>query len=312
MERRNLIIIAAAVVLGLFAVIAANAWFSGVEEQQARVAEEQELVRVAVASQDLAFGAPLNADTVRLVNWPRQSMPTGAITDFNRIASGTNVAIRPIARGEPILISRISDRAILSANIPENMRALTVPVDAVSGVAGFVFPGDVVDVLLTRKIPGDGAGNEDQMTNIVLENVQVLAVDRRASENATEPEVAKTATLLVDQMGSQKLTLATKVGSLSLALRNVEDQAIGETPTVTSRDLGGNGFFIPGRSSGPAPMRAAAEPSAPVPVRVSAPTTIVQAQPSSVSAPPVITGPAMTVYRETSVTREQVKRHGGY
>jgi hypothetical protein len=90
------------------------------------------------------------------------------------------VAIRPIARGEPILVSRISERAVLSANLVPNMRAVTVPVDPVTGVAGFVTPGDVVDVLLTRQIPGDGATSDDNMTSVIMESIQVLAVDRYA------------------------------------------------------------------------------------------------------------------------------------
>ena len=197
MDRRNIIILGVAVLIGALAVFFANSWFSGVEQRQEQIAEQQKLVRVVVAMQDLPFGAPISADNVRLANWPAESLPAGAITDLPRLTAGRNVAIRPIARGEPILLSRISDRAILSANIPENMRAVTLPVSAVSGVAGFVFPGDVVDIFLTRKIPGDGAGPEDKMTTVVLENVQVLAVDRPASETDTKPAPAQNVTVLV-------------------------------------------------------------------------------------------------------------------
>jgi len=172
-----MIIVAAAVILGLFAVYLTNAYFSGVEAQQEKVAEEQQLVRIAVASQDLDFGSPLTTDTVRLVNWPSQSVPAGAITDMSKFA-GTDVAIRPIAAGEPILQSRMSTRAVLSENIPDNLRAVTIPVNDVAGVAGFVTPGDVVDVMMTRTIPG---GEDEKVTAVVLENVQVIAIDRRAS-----------------------------------------------------------------------------------------------------------------------------------
>ncbi|MHA6334642.1 Flp pilus assembly protein CpaB [Qipengyuania sp. CAU 1752] len=296
MERRNLIIVGIAVVIGLVAVYLANAWFSGVEDQQARIAEEQELVQVAVANQDLAFGAPLSPDTVRLANWPAQSVPTGAIQDMKRLADGKNVAIRPIARGEPILISRISDRAILSANIPDNMRAVTVPISAVTGVAGFVFPGDVVDIFLTRQIPGDGAESDDKMISVLLENVQVLAVDLRASENATEPQVGKTATVLVDQAGAQRLSLATQVGRLTMALRNVEDQMVGSTAVLTTRDLGGRGLYIADRSRG-----AAGTPTTVRTINASAPARV---------SPPRPTGPTMTVVRGTESRNEEVGRHG--
>lgn len=303
MDRRNAIVLGVAVVLGILAVYLANAWFTGVEERQAAVAEKQQLVRVAVANQDLVFGAPINADTVRLASWPADSLPEGAITDITRLNSGTNVAIRPIARGEPILISRISDRAILSANIPENMRAVTVPMNEVTGVAGFVFPGDAVDIFLTRKIPGDGASSDDKMTTVLLESVQVLAIDQRASETNTDVAVPKTATVLVDQRGAQKLSLANQVGTLSMALRNVEDQLVGSEPVITTRDLGGAGLYIPDRS-----RRMAAAPAvATAPIIRTAPGAPIGTAPVTVSIP---TGPTMTVVRGTDVRVEEVRRNG--
>ncbi|MBX7495010.1 Flp pilus assembly protein CpaB [Qipengyuania sp. 6B39] len=297
MDRRNLIIAGVAVLLGVIAVYLTNSYFSGVEEEQARIAEEQKLVQVAVATQDLGFGTPLTQDNTRLVNWPAQSVPTGAITDINRFA-GTEVAIRPIAAGEPILTSRISERAVLSENIPQNMRAVTVPVDDFTGVAGFVTPGDAVDVMLTRNIPGDGASNDDKMTTVVLENTQVLAIDRRASETDTEAQELKMATLLVDPYGAQKLALSAQVGKLSLALRNVEDQQVGGTQTVTRNDLGGRGLRISDRSArsapAPAPSRVAYRPAA--------------AAASVPSLAPAYRGPSMLIYRGTEGERQEVAR----
>lgn len=297
MDQRRILIIAGAVVLALIAVFLANSWFTGYEREQERIAAEQQLVRIAVARRDIPFGTPLTNDNVRMANWPRQSMPAGSYEDAQRLLSDNNVAIRPIVAGEPILRSRISERAILSANIPDNMRAVTVPVSAVTGVAGFVVPGDVVDVFLTRQIPGDGAGGDDKMTSVLLENVQVLAVDRRSSERSTTVKVSKTATLQVDQQGAQKLALAVEVGKLSLALRNVEDQLMGSTTTVTSRDLGGRGYFIPDRS-----RRAAAPPQS-----RAAPAQFTSVAPSE-PAPP--RGPSMTVYRGTERRNVPVERYG--
>ena len=119
MERRNIIIAVAAVIIGLLAVYLANSWFSGVEERQERVAEEQRMVRLVVANQDMEFGSPLTQDNVRVTSWPANSVPQGAYleADAQRLLSGGNVAIRPIARGEPILLSRISERAVLSASL---------------------------------------------------------------------------------------------------------------------------------------------------------------------------------------------------
>lgn len=301
MERRNLIIAAAAVLIGLLAVYLANTWFSGVEERQERVAQEQQLVRIAVANQDLEFGSPLTQDNVRLTSWPANSVPQGAYleADTQRLLAGGNVAIRPISRGEPILLNRISERAVLSANLPADMRAVTVPVDAVTGVAGFVTPGDVVDVLVTRQIPGDGANSDDKMVSVVLERVPVLAIDLRAGEGNTEAALGKTATLQVSPRDAQKLVLATQVGRLSLALRNIEDPAgdasAGARGVVTTRDLGGN-IVIRGRPT-----------AAPMP----APTVIAAAGATAAAAAvrrP--SGPTMTVIRGTTVTEEEVRRHG--
>lgn len=295
MERRNIIIIGVAVVLGLLAVYLANSYFSGVEAQQERVAEEQQLVRIAVASQDLDFGAALTGDNVRLVNWPAQSVPDGAFTDIARFA-GNDVAIRPIARGEPILQSRISERAVLSENIPEDMRAVTIAVNEVAGVAGFVTPGDAVDVIMTRTIPG---GSDDKVASVILENVQVVAIDRRASESSTEPQELKMATLLVNQQDAQKLALASESGRLSLALRNVENQDVGATRIVTTRDLPG-GRVRYAENSRAAPSPRTAQQSAPI-VR-SAPSA------SSTTVVPSYGGPTMTIYRGTDGARQEVNR----
>ncbi len=308
MDRRNLIIAGVAVFLGLIAVYLANSWFSGVEQQQERVAEQQQLQRIAVARNDLAFGDLLTTDNVLLVNWPAQSVPAGSYTDVSRLLAGNNVAIRPIAAGEPILTQRISERAVLSANLPPDMRAVSVSVDAVSGVSGFVTPGDVVDVMLTRKIPGDGATNDDQMTSVVLENVQVLAIDQGASENDTEPKLGKTATLQVDLMGAQKLALASTIGRLSLALRNVENQVVGSSTTVTTADLGGSGMYMAARSapaSAPMPPPAYYVPAQASPARRSsdAPTASQPRRPS---------GPTMTIFRGTEAGEYEVKRYGRY
>lgn len=298
MNRRNAVIAGIAVLLGLLAVYLANSWFSGVEQQQERVAQQQQLVRIAVANVDMAFGAPLNQDNVRLVNWPANSVPQGAYreADAQRLLSGGNVAIRPITRGEPILLSRISERAVLSANLPADMRAVTVPVDAVSGVAGFVTPGDVVDVLLTRQIRGDGAESEDKMVNVILERVPVLAIDLRNGEASTEAAVGKTATLQVTPRDAQKLVLATQVGRLSLALRNVEDVSGTSRAIVSTRDLGGN-LYIGARRTA-APQQAAVASAAGPALSIAA---AIQRRPS---------GPTMTVVRGTTVNVEEVQRHG--
>ena len=297
MRGRNLLIVGLAVFVGLVAVFLANSYFSGIEERQAREAEANRMAQIVVATQDFQFGSPLADTNIRLANWPANSVPQGAFVSIEEAIRGGRVALRPIAIGEPILSSKVSGeggRAVLSAILPEELRAVSIPVSAVAGVGGFVRAGDVVDVMLTRQIPGDGATGEDKMTHVVLENVLVLAIDQTASENAVEPQVGRTATVQTDILGAQKLTLARQVGSLSLALRNVENQDVGGTRTVTTSDLGGAGLFIAARD------------------RSQAPSAVVQTPTGAISsAPRRPRGPTMSIVRGTEPTTYEVKRQGG-
>lgn len=296
MRGRNLIIAGLAIFLGLIAVYLANSYFSGVEDRQAREAEENRLARIVVATQDFQFGTPLATTNLRLANWPANSVPQGAFVSVEEATRGGRVALRPIAIGEPILSSKVSGeggRATLSSILPEDLRAVSIPVNQVTGVGGFVRAGDVVDVMLTRQIPGDGASGDDRMTSIVLENVLVLAIDQVADENQTAPQVGQTATVQTDLVGAQKLTLARQVGSLSLALRNVENQDVGGTRTVTPSDLGGAGYYIAARNSTPEAAPSAANDGV---VR---------------TAPRRPSGPTMSIVRGVESTTYEVKRNGG-
>ncbi|QUL38120.1 Flp pilus assembly protein CpaB [Erythrobacter sp. JK5] len=304
MRGRNLLIVGAAVFFGLIAVYLANAYFSGYESRQEQTAQDQRMVRIVVASQDMEFGAPLTSTNTRLANWPSDSIPAGAFTSIEDATRGGRVALRPIVAGEAVLANRVSGeggRATLASVLPEELRAVSIPVNEVAGVGGFVRAGDVVDVMLTRQIPGEGAGTTDKMTTVVLENVLVLAVDQTANENETEPTIGKTATLQTDLYGSQKLALATQIGTLSMALRNVENQVVGSTRAVLPRDLGGEGIYIPAR------QRSAAISPQPV---ASAPRE--RSTSASTPAPVRYRGPSMTVVRGVESQDYRVKRYGGY
>lgn len=297
MQQRNLIIIGLAILAGLIAVYLVNAYFSGVERQQEKIAEQQEIVRIVVASQDLEFGTPLTSSNVRMANWPAKSVPKGSFTTVEAAMRDGRVALRPIIKGEPILKERVSGkdgRASIAYDIPEGMRAVSIPVTAVSSVSGFVRPGDVVDVFLTRNVPG---GTETKMTEVLLPNVQVLAVDQGANIKNTQPKVGKTAVLLVDLAGAQVLTLAQNVGTMSLALRNIENQEFdrvriaGARQFVTIRDLNRERPVIrPRPEGGPGPVQA---------------VTPSLAQ----RGPPRPSGPSMTIVRGTTPTEYQVNRY---
>lgn len=312
---RNRIVAALAVILGLVVVFLANSYFSGVERQEQLRTQQAQLVQVLVASQPLDFGTQLTAQNTKLVAWPATSLPDGAFrTTIGVIGNprGPRVALRPIAVGEPILASKISGiggRAAVSALLPEGMRAVAVGVNAVTGVGGLVTPGDIVDVLVTREMAGEGADAKDQMTDIVLEKVRVIAIDQISDEDKTDPKVAKTATLEVDAFGAQKLALAREIGTISLALRNVISIEDGANMTVTQQDLGSGWQSAPSRRSQnqPSPGLAGLPPGFYSETPMGAPR---YAAPRAPMAPPRPAGPSVEIVRGTTPSTYEVKRHG--
>jgi pilus assembly protein CpaB len=313
---RNQIITIFAVLLGLLVVYLANAYFTGIEAQQEKRAEKLELVQIMVATQPLAFGATLTPQNTKMVGFPASSVPEGAFRSTIGVTTGTvegpRVALRPIAIGEPILASKISGqngRATVSAVLTPGMRATAIRIDDVTGVAGFVTPGDTVDILLTRQVPGDGADRNDLITDVVMENVRVIGLDQTADENKSEPTVARTATVEVDLIGAQKLALASRVGTLSLALRNVANQEPAQAVTIAQEDLGNGSWRGRARYARPAPAPALAGlPAAwfqtPQPRTGAAPT-------APAPAPkPRPSGPSVEIIRGTDSTTYEVKRHG--
>lgn len=305
MQRRNWIMLAVAVVIGLFAVLIANSWFSGVENRGEQPTGQQSNTAIVVATQPMEFGARLTPQNVRLQAWPAASVPQGAFMTVDEALKNDRVALRPIVPGEPVLASKVSGadgRATLAALLPAGMRAVSIPITAARGVSGFVLPGTMVDVILTRQIAGDGATAEDLRSDVILENVQVLAIDQLADEKQGEPKLAKTATLAVTLFDAQRLAIAEKVGTLSLVLRKVEDAAVGmpDGRTVTSRQLGGPALVIPQR-------RNAAQPAA------SGASMVAPELPGLAAAPAgaAFSGPSMTVIRGTQATAYPVGQTKG-
>jgi pilus assembly protein CpaB len=240
-----------AILIGLAAVFLANSYLGRVEQQQTTTA--QGMVKVAVASVPLDFGTPITPDKVRLVDWPASSLPEGTFSSIPQLLpmNHTRVALRPMAANEPILRSKISGeggRAAISAVLDPTKRAVAVRVSDVAGVAGFVLPGDVVDVLITRT-PMNPNGNSQQITDILLQKVRVIAIDQDASDSTDKPAIGKTATLEVAQVDAQKLALAQQVGQLSLALVNPASETSPTVETVSTNDLR-DGAYVGGYSDG--------------------------------------------------------------
>jgi pilus assembly protein CpaB len=232
-----------AVVFGLLAVFIAQVWLNNQADMRAKSLEankKPELTQsIVVAKQPLRFGTELTMEMLQEVPWPAQAMPTGAFARIKDILSGgRRVVLTAIEPNEPVLALKITgpgQRATLSALVKPGMKAVTIRVNDVEGVGGFVLPGDRVDVVLTRQIDKGSA-----TTEVVLQNARVLAVDQIADERATKAAVAKSVTLEVEMVEAQKVWLASSVGSLSLLLRMAGDIADVKTRKITLKDLGTN------------------------------------------------------------------------
>jgi pilus assembly protein CpaB len=244
----TVIMIAFAVVFGLLAVFVAQSWLNNQAAQRMRSLEAQKkptaTQTIVVASKPLRFGAELSKSTLREVTWPEEALPAGAFATIDQIlTAGRRVVLTAIEQNEPILGSKITgpgQRATLSAVIREGLRAVTVRVNDVEGVGGFVLPGDRVDVMLTRQIEKNNA-----TTDVVLQNTRVLAIDQLADERSDKPAVVKAVTLEVDTVGAQKISLAASIGTLSLMLRKAGDGDNGYSRRITISDLSSTSTPVP-------------------------------------------------------------------
>jgi pilus assembly protein CpaB len=233
--------IAVAAVFGLLAVFVAQAWLNRQAEARLKSIDALKKTTVAtrslvVASRPLRFGVELTAAALRELPWASESLPPGSFASIDELISGgKRIVLTPIELNEPILNTKITgsgQRATLSALIGEGKKASTIRVNDVDGVAGFVLPGDRVDVILSRQLEKGAAIND-----VVLKNAKVLAVDQLADERAEKPSIAKAVTLEVDIGGAQKLSLAGQIGSLSLALRKAGDSEPVDSHPITLADL---------------------------------------------------------------------------
>jgi pilus assembly protein CpaB len=235
----TILMIVFAVVFGLLAVFVAQSWLNSQAEMRARNLDAQKRPvtthTIVVAAKPLRFGSELGSMSLREVPWPAEALPAGAFSKIvDLTSSGRRVVLTPIEANEPILASKITgsgQRATLSAVLQDGMKAVTIRVNDVEGVAGFVLPGDHVDVVLTRQQDKTAA------SDVVLQNVKVLAIDQIADERAEKPSIAKAVTLEVEVTAAQKLALAATVGTLSLALRKAGELSPASTRRITLSDL---------------------------------------------------------------------------
>jgi pilus assembly protein CpaB len=212
---------------------------------------------VVVAATDLELGAQIRPDDLRVVEWPESAMPAGAFSKPDEIVG--RGLVMPMIQNEPVLPMKLAGKDAgsgLPVVIPEGKRAVSVRVNDVIGVAGYVLPGTRVDVLATASPTTSQA---DTTTKVVLTNVQVLAAGTKMEQDTEQgkPVSVNVVTMLVTPEESERLTLGATEGKIQLALRNPLDKTEPATPGIRPAALLGTAPAGPakrGVSSRPRPV----------------------------------------------------------
>lgn len=201
------------------------------------VVEAVELAKVVVATSEIKFGEVIDSNKIKVVDWPQDAFPEGAFTAASEVISdGNRRVLTTIFPGEPIITAKITGengRAGLAGIIAEGMRAVTVPVNTVNGVAGFVQPGDRVDILITKNDDND----DGVSATTLMEYVKILSVDQNAGSRNETAQLASSVTIETDAKGAKKIAWGLNVGTLSLTLRGAGDAQTAQTNNTDSNGL---------------------------------------------------------------------------
>lgn len=260
MRTNTLVTLGASAVFGVMAILLARGWIQGAVEnefrqtptQTAKLAgfpkiAETTTIPVIVANTDLLFGDELTPDALRLVDMPEDAVPLDALREISELfpenydpmKTGALVMLDDIRMNEIILPHRISGlngRGSLSARIRPGYRAVSVRVNDVTGVAGFIVPGDLVDIQYVSE-PNPELDKPLYRSDIILQSVRVLGIDQSQNRNQDAPTVARTVTLEVSHMDAQALAIAQEAGTLSLVLRAVGEALPSTTQSLDTRQL---------------------------------------------------------------------------
>lgn len=211
---------------------------------------------VVVTNGDLTFGVKLDRNMLRVARYPKDAVPEGAYASMDSVIGQTTKVF--MGAREPVTAVKMSSRGGgLSMLVRPSMRAVSMEVNQVSGVSGFVLPGDRVDVLVTVD-PHSAMSNA--VTNTLLQNIEVLAAGQKTSQKDGAPMSVQSVTLLVDPSGAEKVAHAIHEGEIHLILRNPEDQEQTKVDQYSTGEMLGYGA--------PAQVRRSSTPGAPAPVVV--------------------------------------------
>ena len=249
MNVKKLALLIGALAIAVVTAIMAKNMFAGAGAQQAAAAPVVPVgPKVLVARKALPVGTIIDAESFTYQPWPKELMQSayyieGSPDSDTKTMLGTVVRY-PITAGQPVTRGALvgpQDRGFLAAALGPGMRAITVPVNVSTGVAGFVFPGDHVDIVLTQQVEGGGDGPALKVSETIIRNVRVLATDQRTSEKdkdgKTEVKTFSNVTFEVTPRIAEKLAVSQSMGTLSLSLRSLADNTADLERAVAAGDI---------------------------------------------------------------------------
>ena len=247
MDKKKLVLLLGALVIAIGTALAARSMFAGASAPAASAkVQEPKGPKVLVSQRALPVGTIITADAVKFQQWPRDMVNNAYFVDGEANVDkllGTVVRY-PITAGEPITQGALvapGDRGFLAAALGPGMRAVTIPTSANTGVAGFIFPGDRVDILLTQTVKGDGQGAALKAAETILRNVRVLATDQstetETKDGKTKVRKFRNVTLEVTPKIAEKIAVSQTIGTLSLVLRSIADNQSELERAIASGDL---------------------------------------------------------------------------
>ncbi|MGI8931602.1 MAG: Flp pilus assembly protein CpaB [Sphingomicrobium sp.] len=237
MDVKKVALLIGALIIAVVTAVMAKSMFTGAGADQANAAPVVPMgPKVLVARKALAVGTIVDAESLTFQAWPKELVQNAYYTEGSPDADmskllGT-VVRNPVTAGQPLTRGALvgpNDRGFLAAALGPGMRAVTVPVSATSGVGGFIFPGDRVDMVLTQEVVGGGDGPPLKVSETIVRNLRVLATDQRIdsknAEGKTEVKTFSTVTVEATPRISEKIAVAQSMGQLSLSLRSIADNA---------------------------------------------------------------------------------------
>lgn len=248
MDKRKLMLLVGALIVAIGTAFAARSLFAGSSTPQAEAAAKVPMgPKVLVAQRALPVGTIITADAINFQAWPKDMVQDAYFVegeaDMQKLL-GT-VVRNPITAGEPMTKGNLvapGDRGFLAAALGPGMRAVTIPVSARTGVAGFVFPGDHIDLVLTQTVKGNGdSGMSLKASETILKNLRVLATDQSTAqemvEGKTRVRTFSTVTLEVTPKIAEKIAVAQTIGTISLSLRSLADNSAELEQAIASGDV---------------------------------------------------------------------------